>query len=127
MSIHNDAEIIIKESISAVLPDAAVEKALAQLPPTQGRLILVAIGKAAWQMANAAYINLGDKIDSGIVITKHDHSQGAIGNLVIREAGHPVPDKDSYSATAEAIDMVSNLSANDQVLFLISGGGSALF
>ena len=43
------------------------------------------------------------------------------------EAGHPIPDANSFSATDEAIKMVSNLSPDDKVLFLISGGGSALF
>lgn len=83
--------------------------------------------KAAWQMAKAASDELGDKIRQGIVITKHGYSMGSIGNLRIREAGHPVPDGDSYSATREALDMVRGLTAEDTVLFLVSGGGSALF
>lgn len=61
-------------------------------------------GKAAWQMAAAAYRILGERIDDGIVITKHGHAMGAIGNLTIREAGHPVPDADSYNATEAAPD-----------------------
>lgn len=83
--------------------------------------------KVAWQMAKAASDELGDKIRQGIVITKHGYSMGSIGNLRIREAGHPVPDGDSYSATREALDMVRGLTAEDTVLFLVSGGGSALF
>ena len=97
------------------------------MPPYKGKLILVAIGKAAWQMAKSAYDELYEKITEGIVITKHGHSKGKIGHLKIREAGHPVPDKCSYSATSEAIDIVKPLGKDDMVLFLISGGGSAVF
>lgn len=125
MSLREDANVIIGAAIKAALPDTAVKNALASLPAYKGKLVLVAIGKAAWQMANAVYSNLS--VDSGIVVTKHGHSKGAIGNLIIKEASHPVPDETSYKATQEAIDVVSDLSENDLVLFLISGGGSALF
>lgn len=127
MRVVEDAQIIMKAALDAALPDTAVKKALAELPEYRGKLILVAVGKAAWQMAAAAHRELGGKIDGGIVITKHDHAQGPIGPLEIREAGHPVPDDDSYTATQAAIDMVTPLGADDLVLFLISGGGSALF
>ena len=126
-TVTGDAVQIMRAAWNAALPDTAVEKALAQLPSYSGKLILVAAGKAAWQMACAASRVLGDRVDGGIVITKHDHSQGPIGKLLIREAGHPVPDADSYSATQQAIDLVEGLTAEDLVLFLLSGGGSALF
>ncbi len=127
MTIREDAKKIMDAALKAALPDTAVEKALADLPEVSGRLVLVAAGKAAWQMAYAAEKQLGKKIDEGIVITKHDHSMGPIGNLKIREAGHPVPDMDSYTSTQEAIEMIEDLTENDLVLFLLSGGGSALF
>ena len=127
MRIHQDAEAIITAAIQAALPDTAVKKALANLPEYSGKLVLIAIGKAAWQMAQAAYENLGERIDAGVVITKYDHSKGAIGNLRIFEAGHPVPDANTFSATQAAIDAVADLSGDDMVLFLVSGGGSALF
>ncbi len=125
--IYTDAKDVIEYALKAAQPDTAVKKALSKMPRCEGKLILVAIGKAAWQMAKAAYDELGEKIDAGIVITKHGHSKGEIGHLKIREGGHPVPDKDSYSATGEAIDMVNSLCKEDMVLFLISGGGSAIF
>ena len=53
--------------------------------------------------------------------------KGSIGNFLCREAGHPVPDENSFRATAEAVELVSNLQPQDTVLFLLSGGGSALF
>ena len=131
VSLRTDAEKIINAAISSVKPDAAVKKTLNQILPElssgTGRLILIAVGKAAWQMANAAYEILGDRISSGAVITKYGHSMGRIGDLEIFEAGHPVPDENSFRATERVIELVSGLCAEDSVLFLVSGGGSALF
>lgn len=125
-SLRQDAEYIVRGAIAAVMPDKAVTAALVgKVFP--GRVILVAAGKAAWQMANAAWQVLGERIEKGIVITKYNHGKGAIGNLLIREAGHPTPDENGYAATAEALEMVADLNRNDTVLFLLSGGGSALF
>ena len=87
----HDAHKIISDSIAAVLPDEAVRRALTDRS-FPGHVVLVAIGKAAWRMANTAHIVLGDQIGRGVVITKYDHSEGVIGNLEIIEAGHPVPD-----------------------------------
>ena len=120
------AKSIVSAAIRAVQPDDAVRRALqdAHFP---GRLILVATGKAAWQMAKAAQDTLGNIISGGIVITKYGHLMGPLGNLVCREAGHPVPDENSFTATREALELVSGLTESDTVLFLLSGGGSALF
>ena len=130
MNLREDANKIIHASIQAVLPDEAVNKALNNAPflhNTNGKIYLVACGKAAWQMAHAASKVLGDSLHAGVVVTKYDHVKGAIPKTVCFEAGHPVPDKNSFLGTQAAIDMVSNLNKEDTVLFLLSGGGSALF
>lgn len=128
MTMRQDAEQIIRASLQAVQPDAAVQRALEDIRfEAEGRLILVTIGKAAWQMAKAASHKLGDRIHSGIVITKYDHVMGPLPNLLMREAGHPVPDANGFAATEEAIALVQDLTSRDSVLLLISGGGSALF
>lgn len=127
MSVLSDSNKIIQAALHAALPDTAVEQALGDLPAYSGRLILISVGKAAWQMAAAAQKRLADRISGGVVITKYQHSQGPIGNLTIYEAGHPVPDENSYRATQAAIEAVADLSEQDLVLFLLSGGGSALF
>lgn len=126
MTILHDAKTVIQAALQAALPDTAVEQAMAGLPAYSGRLILIAAGKAAWQMAAAAHRRLGEKISGGVVITKYQHSRGPIGKLSIFEAGHPVPDENSYRGTQAAIDAVTGLSDGDLVLFLLSGGGSAL-
>ena len=125
-SLRNQADAIISAAIGAVLPDAAVRRALegAEFP---GRVILVAAGKAAWQMAKTAVEVLGNRIDDGIVITKYGHVKQPIPGLRCCEAGHPVPDENSFAATEEALKLVSGLTERDTVLFLLSGGGSALF
>lgn len=126
-TLRQDAEMIIRKALYAALPDTAVTKALGEITFNPGRTILISVGKAAWQMAKAARDALGSRIDGGVVITKYDHSKGPIGNLEIFEAGHPVSDENSYRATQRALDCVSGLSEKDNVLLLISGGGSALF
>lgn len=127
MKLRSDCDHIVRRAIAEVQPDAAVRRALKDLPLPKGRLILVSVGKAAWSMARAAYDCVGKQISGGIVITKHGHAQGAIGGLLIREAGHPVPDQHTFSATEEALALTQDLTAEDIVLFLLSGGGSALF
>ncbi len=127
MELRNDAQKIIDSAINAALPHTAVKKAIEGTDFSGGQLILISTGKAAWSMAQAASDLLGDQIDKGIVITKYEHSQGDLPNIRIFEAGHPVPDESSFNATNEAIKLVSNLSPEDKVLFLVSGGGSALF
>ena len=124
--LRKDANAIIRSSINAVKPDEAVSRALAG-KNFSGRVVLVAAGKAAWQMAKAAHDCLGSRIDAGVVVTKYEHVMGPIANYVCCEAGHPVPDKNSFAGTQKALDLVSGLTAEDTVLFLLSGGGSALF
>lgn len=120
------ADRIVAASIRAVQPDDAVARALKGVS-FPGRVVLVAAGKAAWQMAKAARDCLGERIDSGVVVTKYGHVMGALGNFACYEAGHPVPDGNSFSATQAALELVENLTEADTVLFLLSGGGSALF
>lgn len=125
-TMRDDADRIIEEAIRFVLPDTAVKNALRQ-KKLENPVWVVAVGKAAWQMAHAAWEELGDTVRGGIVITKYHHAKGPIGPLEIHEAGHPVPDENSFAATRRAVDLVRELGQDDQVLFLVSGGGSALF
>ena len=127
-TLRQDADTIIASSLKAVLPDAAVRRALGSeaFCPQGGRILLVAVGKAAWQMAHTAVTTLG-RVDEGIVITKYGHVRGTIPGVTCYEAGHPVPDENSFAATEKVLTMVQNLTDKDTVLFLLSGGGSALF
>lgn len=126
-TLRQDAEQIIQQSIRAVQTDAAVRRALEGQDFGPGRLVLVAAGKAAWQMAKAAWEQLGNRIDRGVVITKYGHVMGPLPGLTCLEAGHPLPDENSFRATENALALVRDLEAEDTVLFLLSGGASALF
>jgi len=128
MSIHQDAKQIMDAALKAAQPDSAVQTALNTLSIERtGRLLVIALGKAAWQMAKAASDALSDRIDKGLVITKYDHVKHSLPGFIMREAGHPIPDSNSFDATRQALELVADLDPQDTVLLLISGGGSALF
>ena len=119
---------IATAAIDAVKPDAAMWRALsaATFDPA-GEVLLVAAGKAAWRMAAAASAVLGDRLARGIVVTKYGHVEHPLPRIACHEAGHPVPDENSFRATEAVLDFVQGLSPHDTVVFLLSGGGSALF
>ena len=123
--LREHASRIVSESIRAVLPDEAVQRALRTFEPRGGRIYLAAAGKAAWQMAQAA-VKAVPAIERGIVITKYGHVPHPIPGIDCLEAGHPVPDENGFAATERMLNMVHGLTAQDTVLFLLSGGGSAL-
>ena len=129
--LREDAERIYSGAIRACIPDSAVTEAMKSFALPEGRLILISIGKAAWKMAKRArdivILELGGKIDAGAVITKYEHSEGEIPDLEIYEAAHPIPDDAGVFATERILEMTENLTERDTVLFLVSGGGSALF
>ena len=123
--LYQEALQITDSAIQAVKPDAAVKRALSEMPHS-GRIFLVAAGKAAWQMADAAVKTLG-QMEDGVVVTKYGHVKAKIPGVRCYEAGHPVPDANSFAATEKALELVHGLHLEDTVLFLLSGGGSALF
>lgn len=124
--MKKDAGRVIEAALKAALPDSSVKKGLESLPEHRGRLILVSIGKAAWQMAHAA-LEAGVKPEAGIVITKYGHLNGPLSSLELYEAGHPLPDEGSRAAAERALELTAALTGDDLVLVLISGGASALF
>lgn len=126
MTLRAHADRIVKEAIAAVQPDTAVKQALEGMR-FPGRVLLVAAGKAAWRMAKAASDALGSRIEGGVVVTKYGHVMGPVADFLCFEAGHPVPDENSFRGTQAALDLVRGLGPQDTVLFLLSGGGSALF
>lgn len=78
-------------------------------------------------MAKTAAQLLEGRLEKGIVVTKYGHVMGEIPGVDCYEAGHPVPDENSFRGTRAVLDMVKELTAEDTVVFLLSGGGSALF
>ena len=125
-TLRSHAKQIYETAIFENMPNEAVRRAL-EGKSFDGRVILVSIGKAGWEMAKTASTILGDRVEGGVVITKYQHSKGEIENVEIYEAGHPVVDFQGISASKRVLELTSGLSEGDTVLFLVSGGGSALF
>jgi hydroxypyruvate reductase len=130
---------MIRAALVAVDPAAAVKnyfehhpETAAQIRATPGRVIVVGAGKAGAPMAQAVSDIFGEKITNGQVIVKYGYitSNSKIQNLKskiqIVEAGHPIPDQAGLEAAQGIAALLSQASANDTVLCLISGGGSAL-
>jgi hydroxypyruvate reductase len=124
-------ERIFAAALAAADPRRAVREAIQKSPEryrVDGRMIVIAIGKAAVTMAQGAIDALGESIALGIAITKDEHSEGVtLPRFEIYEASHPIPDQRGVDATKRAIEIVESAGADDLVLALISGGGSALF
>lgn len=120
----NDATEICLYAINSCLPEKGVKETLEKLD-LQGDIYLVSVGKASFNMAKAALESLDVK--DGIVISKYGHIKGELPETRCFEAGHPIIDEAGIRATEEAIKMCCDLKKTDTVLFLLSGGASALF
>lgn len=123
--LKKEAKYIVERSIETVQPESSVKNALEKLR-LKGPIFLLAVGKAAWRMTKAAMDKLGEEVSAGIVITKYGYSQGDIERVEIFEAGHPILDRKTVEATDYALKRIEELKP-EKILFLISGGGSALF
>lgn len=98
----------------------------------QGRVFLVSVGKAALPMAEAAYEVLGDDLFAAGVISKrggqepHDSPLRTCANVQLLQGSHPISGEDSVQSTAQILKLLSQTNEDDLVIFLISGGASAL-
>jgi hydroxypyruvate reductase len=109
-------------AIAAALPQKSLRKFLPE--PPAGRTIVVGCGKAAAAMAKAVESRWKGSIE-GLVVTRYGH-RVKTRRIEVVEAAHPVPDMAGREAAERILRMVQGLTANDMVLFLVSGGGSAL-
>jgi glycerate 2-kinase len=126
---------MIQAALEAVNPAAAVKNYFEHHPEvatriraTAGRVIVVGAGKAGAPMAEAISEIFGDKIAAGRVIIKYGYTIGVQRSTEIKivEAGHPVPDQAGLWAAQEIADILQQAEAQDTIICLISGGGSAL-
>jgi len=96
-------------------------------PPTGGRLVVLAAGKAGASMAAVAeafYRESHGFAAEGLAVTRHGYGEPA-GGIEVVEAGHPVPDEAGIAATVRSLAMAQAAGEGDLVLVLLSGGGSA--
>lgn len=126
---------ILAASLEAVEPGRAVRRhltmdagilSMAGIPiEVRGRIHTLGIGKAASAMTRAVADVLGPRLTAGLVVTKHK-PEWSIPGVEIIEGGHPIPDERSLDAGKKVEKFVSCLGADDLLICLISGGGSAL-
>ena len=124
---------IFDESLLAVDPYKAVNRhidyVLSRYKKEKfNKLYIVSFGKAAPSMARALADGVGNALTKGIVITKYGHagSQHFADTLAVYEAGHPIPDENGFRATGKVLNLLQQADEKTFVVFLISGGGSAL-
>ncbi|WP_198651894.1 glycerate kinase type-2 family protein [Chitinophaga deserti] len=119
------AEAIYLQAVKAVQPRYFVPLSLPALPPGDGRIFLLAAGKAAAAMAHQAERILGDRLTHGFAVTSHP-STFPLQKTEIITAGHPVPDINSIIAGTTMLQLAAGLRPGDHVVFLLSGGASSL-
>eukprot|EP00913_Durusdinium_trenchii_P004182 g3874.t1 len=114
---------LFDEAVRAADPFNGIRRYLPE-PPREGRTFVIGAGKGAAQMA-AALETLWDGPLTGLVVTRYGYGC-ATKHIEILEAAHPVPDENGLVAGRRLLDAVAALSADDLVIALICGGGSAL-
>ena len=114
--------ILFDAAVAAASPAACVPLWLEDKPA--GNVIVVGAGKAAASMALVLEQQWAPPLD-GLVIVPYGHGADC-EHIEVVEAAHPVPDENGVAATRRILDMVTNLSAGDTVVCLLSGGGSSL-
>jgi hydroxypyruvate reductase len=122
----DDPRALLRRMFDAAVARAMPEKCVPPfLPkPPKGRTLVVGAGKAAATMAKAVEDNWPGELN-GLVVTRYGHHTPC-RRIEVVEAAHPVPDRAGQQAAERILRMVQGLSADDLVLCLISGGGSAL-
>ena len=124
--LHDTARALFQTAIDAANPARALRPHLADLPEIAGRYILISLGKAACAMMEEAIANLPkDAAFETIAVTNPENARD-IKDCTVMPAGHPVPDEGGAAAGRAVIALLETTSAEDQVIALISGGGSAL-
>lgn len=113
---------LFNAALTAADPSRAIATALP--PPVSGRTVVVGAGKASAAMARA-FEQLWPGELEGLVVTRHGHA-AACERIEIVEASHPVPDNAGQAAAQRILDLARGLGPDDQLVFLVSGGGSAL-
>jgi glycerate 2-kinase len=127
--LREHAEAILMRAVSAVDPENAVACSLRSAPPplsADGRVWIVALGKAASAMARGASQALAGRVAGGMIAVPPGYPTAAPEPIRRFVAGHPVPDARSVEAATAALEIAGGASADDLVLALLSGGGSSV-
>lgn len=114
---------VFQQAIDSARPGPVIPPSLPEKP--KGRCVVIGAGKASAAMAAAVDAAWPDVEVSGVVVTRYGHGVPA-GRIRILEAAHPVSDSMSQTAAMLIVQALLDLSSDDLVIALISGGGSAL-
>lgn len=137
MQNRENATSIYKAAVAAVQPSRLLQQYIQVLPTgirignttieTSGRsLYVIGAGKAAAAMAQTTESILGDRIKTGLVVTKYDHAL-PLAKIKIVESAHPVPDEKSIAAVEQTLQLLQDTKPGDVILCLLSGGASSLW
>ena len=129
MSLRADAEACLRAAVAAVEPEALTAAYLERHPDlTAGvaRVAVAGVGKAATAMARGARRVLAKRLDGGVLIVPEGQTGGAPGGFEIYGGGHPIPNDDGAEGALAIRRLAADLNADDLLVCLISGGGSAL-
>ncbi|MBN1107534.1 MAG: DUF4147 domain-containing protein [Bacteroidales bacterium] len=137
MNSRDCAKHIFLAGVKGVLPDRIISDTLS----FQGSVLragnlsydldrfsnvyVLGAGKASAALGHYLEVLLGDRIKAGHIVTKYGFYV-RLKRIKVSEAGHPVPDANSFSATKEIIDLAENAGEEDLVICVLSGGGSSL-
>ena len=121
----NALQSAFQAAIDQADPEAAVARHMTALPHnTNGRVIVIAAGKAAPAMLRGAMTHLGQDIEA--LCVTHKENQDRIENIPFFNSGHPIPDDVGLDATQKIAEVLADTTADDHFIALISGGASAL-
>jgi hydroxypyruvate reductase len=126
MAARELLESLFRAAVEAASPSRCLPPNL-PAPPSRGRLVILAAGKAAGSMTQVAeerYADLPQTRIAGLAITRHGYGRPT-KRIPVVEAGHPVPDKAGISGTRRVLKLADAVDAGDLVLVLLSGGASA--
>ena len=125
-TLRDELVALFDEAVRAVSPGVAMPLRIPSSP--HGDTIVIAVGKAAAEMMRIAQLRSSQPLQ-GLVVTRHGHLTGpetSWPGVQVIEAGHPYPDQNSILAADRALEIARNLEVGDNLLLLLSGGGSAL-
>ncbi|MGH7266157.1 MAG: DUF4147 domain-containing protein, partial [Candidatus Rokuibacteriota bacterium] len=125
--LRKAARAILDAAIAAGDAHRLTGEALRRLaaPGGRGRVLVVGGGKASAEMARAVEAAFGDRVAEGLVVVKERRDPG-LRKIRVVEAGHPIPDERGRAAAADLLRLVEGAGADDLVVCVFSGGGSAL-
>lgn len=123
--LREKARVIFEAGLAAADPVRQIEGIDLPVPGAGGRLMVLGAGKAVAHLAKAVESRLSGRDTSGRIVVKYGHGV-PLGRIVVEEGGHPLPDISGLRATERLLADLAETQAEDRIVFLLTGGASAL-